>query len=101
MNPPRRSYEEMDEQLDQNPDGPVIEQPDWDALVGADHAPTSIPANGDVRYEGVEEGEKSGELPGEDDDNAYQESDEALPDDRDEASISRNPAKQGGRFDEI
>lgn len=100
MNPPRRSREELDDQLDRTPDGPVIEQQDWDALRGADIETTSIPENGDLRY-GEGEIEKSGELPGEDDDNAYQESDEALPDDEDEASITRNPAKQGGRFDEI
>jgi hypothetical protein len=100
MNPPRRSREDPDDQLAQTPDGPVIEQQDWDALRGADIETTSVPENGDLRY-GEGEIEKSGELPGEDDDNAYQESDEALPDDEDESSITRNPAKQGGRFDEV
>jgi hypothetical protein len=45
----------------------------------------------------------SGEISGdveEDDDNAYQESDEALPDDAEEAAISRNPSREGGRFDD-
>nr|WP_144222565.1 hypothetical protein [Mesorhizobium amorphae] len=35
----------------------------------------------------------------EDDDNAYQENDEALPDDAEEAAVNRNPSRQGGRFD--
>ena len=101
MNPPRRSQETLDEQVKQSPDGPVIEQQDWDAVAGADIEPASRPGNADLRYD-VEQGiEGQGDLPGEDDDNAYQESDEALPDDEDEASISRNPAKQGGRFDEV
>ncbi len=45
-------------------------------------------------------GEISGDVEEEDDDNAYQESDEALPDDAEEAAISRNPSREGGRFDE-
>lgn len=59
--------------------------------------PDGIPENGDFRYDV----ERSGELPGEDDDNAYQNSDEALPDDSEEAAISRHPSREGGRFDEI
>ena len=39
--------------------------------------------------------------PGEGQDNPYNKSDEALPDDEDESSISRNPSKEGGRFDEV
>ena len=37
----------------------------------------------------------------EEDDNPYQESDEALPDDKEEAAIRRNPSREGGRFDEV
>ncbi|MER8385451.1 hypothetical protein NKG60_00045 [Mesorhizobium sp. M1428] len=55
-----------------------------------------MPQNGDIRYDV----EKDGELPEEDDDNAYQESDEALPDDADERVISRDLASEGGSFDE-
>jgi hypothetical protein len=40
-------------------------------------------------------------LPEEDDDNAYQNSDEALPDDAEERAITRDPDREGGRFDEI
>lgn len=36
-----------------------------------------------------------------DEDNPYQESDEALPDDLEEEVISKNPSREGGRFDEI
>jgi hypothetical protein len=36
-----------------------------------------------------------------DDDNPYQESDEALPDDAEEAAIRRHPSREGSRFDEI
>ncbi|WP_274631396.1 hypothetical protein [Arvimicrobium flavum] len=40
-------------------------------------------------------------LPEEDDDNPYQDSDQALPDDAEEETISRNPGKEGGLFDEV
>jgi hypothetical protein len=33
-----------------------------------------------------------------DEDNPYQNSDEALPEDAEEASISRDPSREGGRF---
>lgn len=45
--------------------------------------------------------EPDGELPEEDDDNPYQESDDALPDDLEEAVLSKDPSKEGSRFDEI
>ncbi|MBA1145264.1 hypothetical protein [Mesorhizobium neociceri] len=45
--------------------------------------------------------EKEGELPEEDDDNAYQDSDDALPNDAEEAAIGRDPARRGGPFDEV
>ncbi|MER8376320.1 hypothetical protein NKH19_11870 [Mesorhizobium sp. M1338] len=70
-------------------DGPTIEQQDWDAVKGGQILPDS--ENGDI--------EKDGELPEEDDDNAYQNSDEALPDDQEEAAIKRHPTREG-RFDE-
>lgn len=37
----------------------------------------------------------------EDDDNAYQNSDEALPDDTEERVLSHDPSREGGQFDEI
>lgn len=45
--------------------------------------------------------EPDGELPEEDDDNPYQENDDALPDDLEEAVLSKDPSKEGSRFDEI
>lgn len=45
--------------------------------------------------------EPNGELPEEDDDNPYQESDEALPDELEEAVLQKNPSKEGSRFDEV
>lgn len=51
--------------------------------------------------ETAESGEVPGALPDEDDDNAYQESDAALPDDLEEKAINRNPSKEGGHFDEV
>ncbi|TPI35035.1 hypothetical protein FJW08_00565 [Mesorhizobium sp. B3-2-1] len=71
-------------------EGPAIEQQDWNALAGAKILPDDVEV----------EDEAEGDLPEEDDDNAYQESDEALPDDIEEAAISRDPSREGGRFDE-
>lgn len=45
--------------------------------------------------------EPDGELPEEDDDNPFGESDEALPDDREEAVLRKDPSKDGSRFDEV
>ena len=73
---------------------------DWKALRTAEPdeaAPAESdeerPINGGI--------EKSGDLPEEDDDNALQESDEALPDDREERALTRHPDREGSRFDEI
>ncbi len=44
-------------------------------------------------------GQISGDVEEEDLDNAYQENDEALPDDAEKAAINRSPSSQGGRFD--
>jgi hypothetical protein len=41
------------------------------------------------------------DVTGQDDDNPYQESDEALPDDTEERSIARENSREGGRFGEI
>ncbi|MEO3997262.1 hypothetical protein [Mesorhizobium sp. CAU 1732] len=92
MNPadPKRRVE-LDEEA------PSIEQVDWDDVDAGE-------PDGDVPPEIAEldgEEEQSGDLPEEDDDNPYQNSDEALPDDLDERVISRDPSKEGGRFDEI
>ena len=69
---------------------PELEQQDWEAIESGNIAPESTPENGDFRYDE----EPDGELPGEDDDNPYQGSDEALPDDQEEREISRDPSKE-------
>jgi hypothetical protein len=78
-------------------EGPTIAQQDWDAVRGGKFVTQRTPGNSDPRYAP----EPEGELPDEDDDNPYQESDEALPDDTEEAAISRDPSKEGTRFDEV
>jgi hypothetical protein len=77
-------------------DASLAEQ-DWDPLASGELVPESVSENGDIRYQ-----EDAPDVPlGEDDDNAYQESDEALPDDEEEAAISRHSSQEGSRFDEI
>ncbi|MBR2689057.1 MAG: hypothetical protein IKE42_14495 [Aquamicrobium sp.] len=44
-------------------------------------------------------GQIGGDVDEEDDDSAYQENDEDLPGDDEEAAINRSPSGQGGRFD--
>ena len=75
-------------------EGPSLEQQDWDDLAGADK-PVSRPDNGDLRY-AAEERRASGRLRGENDDNPYQRSDEALPDDREEEAIAERDAPPEG-----
>lgn len=73
-------------------EAPTREQQDWDAIKGAKILP-------DIAEEdGIE---KDRELPDEDDDDAYQDSDDALPDDAEEAAMKRDPARRGGPFDEV
>jgi hypothetical protein len=78
---------------DDEVEAPTREQQDWDAIKGAKILPDSV-----AEDDGIE---KDGELPDEDDDNAYQDSDEALPDDAEEAAIKRDSARRGGLFDEV
>jgi hypothetical protein len=84
---------------DAEADGPALEQQDWTDLEGATDS-VSTPQNGDLRY-ARSEGLQPGDLPGEDDDNPYQESDEALPPDSEEGAIRRDPTKEKDRFDEV
>jgi hypothetical protein len=99
MNDRERHNDNLDEsEVARNDnEGPALEQADWDAIGARGMKPSDASPNGDLRFED----EPSGELPDEDDDNEYQESDEALPDDEEERAIARNPAKKGGRFDEV
>ena len=78
-------------------EAPTIEQQDWDDLEGGRILPDSVAVNGDPK----DHAEPEGDLPEEDDDNPFQESDEALPDDEEERVLSRDPSREGSRFDEI
>lgn len=78
-------------------DAPALAESDWDTIEAGEMEPTDTPANGDLRFRE----QKLGNLPGEDDDNEFQESDDALPDGREERVLARNPGKEGGRFDEV
>ena len=77
---------------DDEVEAPTREQQDWDAIKGAKILPDS------AEEDGIEKGR---ELPDEDDDNAYHDSDDALPDDAEEAAMKRDPARRGGPFDEV
>ena len=76
-------------------EAPAIEQLDWDAVDGGKILPDSVAVDSDPLDE------PQGELPEEDDDNPFQESDEALPDDEEERALARDPSREGSRFDEI
>lgn len=78
-------------------EAPTIEQQDWDALEGSRILPDSVAVNGDPQ----DDAEAEGDLPEEDDDNPFQDSDEALPDDEEERVLSKDPSKEGSRFDEV
>ncbi|AMD61214.1 hypothetical protein CFBP5875_03300 [Agrobacterium pusense] len=58
----------------------------------------ALPAKGEIPQfieQEIEEEEAESE------DDPYQESDEALPDDAEERVINRNPSREGGAFDEV
>ncbi|MDX8540550.1 hypothetical protein EN858_10860 [Mesorhizobium sp. M4B.F.Ca.ET.215.01.1.1] len=105
MEPRKRPNDEVEPSTadDRTPndevEAPTPRQQDWDAVKGASIVPDESLPEADVpESAGIE---KEGELPEEDDDNPYQESDEALPDDAEEAAIKRDPARRGGPFDEV
>jgi hypothetical protein len=74
-----------------------IETQDWDDI-GAEEvevqADDELAILGERRVEPADTG-----LSEDDDDNAYQESDEALPEDEEEAEIARDPEREGHRFE--
>jgi hypothetical protein len=73
---------------------PGLQQLDWDTIRNAEFVPDSVPENGDIRYR---DNDNQGlmEAPEEEDDNALQESDEALPDEEEERAIrERNRSSQ-------
>lgn len=94
--PGKQDERSNDEGLNDN-GNPALSREDFQDIGDPDLQPSDAPSNGDLRFE---DDDPSGELPGEDDDNEYQESDEALPDDEEERAIARNPGREGGRFDE-
>ncbi|MCZ7463267.1 hypothetical protein [Rhizobium rhizogenes] len=58
----------------------------------------ALPAKGEIP-QSIEHEIEEEEAESEDD--PYQESDEALPDDAEERVINRNPSREGGAFDEV
>jgi hypothetical protein len=58
----------------------------------------ALPAKGEIP-QSIEQEIEEEEAESEDD--PYQESDEALPDDAEERVINRNPSREGGAFDEV
>lgn len=83
-------------QQQEETEAPTIEQQDWDSFEGNKVLPDSV-----VTENGPDLRETVGALPEEDDDNPAQESDEALPNDEEERVLSRDPSKEGSRFDEV
>jgi len=81
-----------------DPRKPLLESEDAldQAITGLDVE--ELPAKGEIPQELEHEIEED-EL--ETDDDPYQESDEALPDDAEERVIDRNPSREGGAFDEV
>ncbi|TIV99101.1 MAG: hypothetical protein E5V85_08930 [Mesorhizobium sp.] len=78
-------------------EAPAIEQQDWESFEGDRVLPDSV-----VVEEGVPDARETEEAPSEeDDDNPSQNSDEALPNDEEEEVLSKDPSKEGSRFDEV
>ena len=94
---PRRKPDRPENEDEIRDEGPALEEQDWEAIESGAITPDSIPENGDLRYDV----EHSGEAPEEDDDNPYQNSDEALPEDREETAITRDPSREHSRFDKV
>jgi hypothetical protein len=69
-------------------DGPAMRQQDWDATEGTEIEHDRSKAKKDSRYS---EAIRADHSPDEEDDNACRESDKALPDDKEEAAIRRDP----------
>lgn len=91
--PDTKANDIREELSDETPD---LQQADWDEIQSGIVIREDLPID-----EMDEEGPLEGELPEEDDDNPYMESDEALPDDLEERAIRRNPSREGGTFDEV
>ncbi|KQR32478.1 MULTISPECIES: hypothetical protein [Agrobacterium] len=81
-----------------DPREPLLESEDALDQAVSDLDVEELPAKGEIPQELEHEIEED-ELETEDD--PYQESDEALPDDEEERVIDRNPSREGGAFDEV
>lgn len=81
-----------------DPREPLLESEDALDQAVSDLDVEELPAKGEIPQELEHEIEED-ELETEDD--PYQESDEALPDDAEERVIDRNPYREGGAFDEV
>ncbi|KQZ97353.1 MAG: hypothetical protein PGN22_12670 [Agrobacterium cavarae] len=81
-----------------DPREPLLESEDALDQAVSDLDVEELPAKGEIPQELEHEIEED-ELETEDD--PYQESDEALPDDAEERVIDRNPSREGGAFDEV
>jgi len=78
-------------------EAPAIERQDWESFEGDKVLPDSV-----VVEEGIPDAKETEESPSEeDDDNPSQNSDDALPSDEEEKVLSRDPSKDGSRFDEV
>jgi hypothetical protein len=66
-----------------------IETHDWEEIADDELS---------IRGQRQIESEDAGELSEDDDDNPYQNSDDALPDDEEEKEIARDPEREGHRF---
>ena len=78
-------------------EAPAIERQDWESFEGDKVLPDSV-----VVEEGIPDAKETEESPSEeDDDNPSQNSDDALPSDEVEKVLSRDPSKEGSRFDEV
>ncbi len=81
-----------------DPREPLLESEDALDQAVSDLDVEELPSKGEIPQELEHEIEED-ELETEDD--PYQESDEALPDDAEERVIDRNPSREGGTFDEV
>lgn len=81
-----------------DPREPLLESEDALDQAVSDLDVEELPAKGEIPQE-LEHKIEEDELETEDD--PYQESDEALPDDAEERVIDRNPSREGGAFDEV
>lgn len=82
-------------ELHEKPSRTPIETQDWDNIVAEE-----VQADDELAILGERQvpSEDAGDLSEDDDDNPYQESDEALPDDEEEAEIAFDPEREGHRF---